>query len=140
MTEKNTVFLIDDDASVRKGLTRLTKSAGYQVQSFASAHEFLDAKPQSAGPACLVLDVRMPGLNGLDLQRELLAANAILPIIFITGHGDIPMSVQAMKGGAVDFLPKPVREETLLPAIEQAQLAADSARRFLAAWAARKAR
>jgi FixJ family two-component response regulator len=114
------VFLVDDDESVRKGLTRLIKSAGYQVQSFASAQEFLDAKPQSLGPACLVLDIRMPGLTGLDLQSELQAANAILPIIFITGHGDIPMSVRAMKAGAVDFLPKPVREEILLPAIEHA--------------------
>ena len=115
-----TVFLVDDDASVRRALARLIKSAGYRVQSFASAQAFLDAKPQWVGPACLVLDIRMPGVSGLDLQSEMLAANAILPIIFITGHGDIPMSVQAMKAGAVDFLPKPVREETLLPAIEQA--------------------
>ena len=114
------IFLVDDDESVRKGLTRLIKSVGYQVQSFASAQEFLDAKPQSLGPTCLVLDIRMPGLTGLDLQSELQAAKVILPIIFITGHGDIPMSVRAMKAGAVDFLPKPVREETLLPAIEHA--------------------
>ena len=123
-----TVFLVDDDASVRRALTRLIKSAGYQVQNFASAQEFLDAKPQWCGAACLVLDIRMPGLNGLGLQRELQAANAILPIIFITGHGDIPMSVKAMKAGAVDFLSKPVREETLLPAIEQALARAVRAR------------
>ncbi|MBM2805647.1 MAG: DNA-binding response regulator [Deltaproteobacteria bacterium] len=115
------VFLVDDDASVRRALTRLIKSAGHQqVQGFASAQAFLDAKPQWVGPACLVLDIRMPGVSGLDLQSELLASNSILPIIFITGHGDIPMSVKAMKAGAVDFLPKPVGEKTLLPAIEQA--------------------
>lgn len=118
--QSSVVLLVDDDESVRRGLTRLLKASGYQVQSFASAREFLDAKPQADAPACLVLDIRMPGLSGLDLQSELQAANAILPIIFITGHGDIPMSVKAMKAGAVDFLPKPVREETLLPAIEQA--------------------
>lgn len=99
---------------------RLIKSAGYQVQGFASAQEFLDAKPQSVGPACLVLDIRMPGLTGLDLQKELQAAKAILPIIFITGYGDIPISVKAMKAGAVDFLPKPVQAADLLHAIKQA--------------------
>ena len=115
-----TVFLVDDDASVRKALTRLIKVAGYQVHAFASASEFLDYHPHADGPACLVLDVRMPGLNGLDLQRELHDANVPLPIIFITGHGDIPMSVKAMKAGAVDFLPKPVKDKDLLQAIEQA--------------------
>ena len=114
-----TVFLVDDDASVRKALTRLIKSAGHQVQSFASAQEFIESKPETTGVACLVLDVRMPGLSGLDLQRELLAANAILPIIFITGHGDVPTSVRAMKAGAVDFLQKPVKDKDLLTAIEQ---------------------
>ena len=118
--QPSVIFLVDDDDSVRKGLTRLIKSAGYQVQGFTSAQEFLDAKPQSVGPACLVLDVRMPGLTGLDLQRELQAANAILPIIFITGYGDIPISVKAMKAGAVDFLPKPVQAADLLQAIKQA--------------------
>jgi FixJ family two-component response regulator len=115
-----TVLLIDDDPSVRRALARLIKSAGYQVQTFVSAREFLDRMPDATCPACLVLDVRMPGLSGLDLQRELKAANATLPIIFITGHGDIPMSVKAMKDGAVDFLPKPVKDKDLLRAIEQA--------------------
>ncbi|MBI4522309.1 MAG: response regulator transcription factor [Deltaproteobacteria bacterium] len=115
-----TVFLVVDDPSVRKALTRLIKSAGYQVEAFASAREFLDARPEAKDPTCLVLDVRMPGLSGIDLQRELLTAKAILPIIFITGHGDIPMSVKAMKAGAVDFLPKPVKDTELLRAIEQA--------------------
>jgi FixJ family two-component response regulator len=120
MPSPPTVFLIDDDASVRRALARLIKSAGYQVQTFVSAREFLDSMPDRAGPACLVLDVRMPGLSGLDLQRELQAANATLPIIFITGHGDIPMTVKAMKDGAVDFLPKPVKDKDLLRAIELA--------------------
>lgn len=115
-----TVFLVDDDASVRRALARLIKSAGYQVDTFASAREFLDKRVSRDGPACLVLDVRMPGLSGMDLQRELQAANAILPIIFITGYGDIPTSVKAMKAGAVDYLPKPVRDADLLRAIEQA--------------------
>jgi RNA polymerase sigma factor (sigma-70 family) len=116
-----TVFLVDDDASVRRALTRLVKSAGYEVQAFASARDFLEHWTAGGdGPACLVLDVRMPGLSGLDLQQELEAANALLPIIFITGHGDIPMSVKAMKHGAVDFLPKPVKDKVLLGAIEQA--------------------
>jgi FixJ family two-component response regulator len=115
-----TVLLIDDDPSVRRALARLIKSAGYQAQTFVSAREFLDRMPDATCPACLVLDVRMPGLSGLDLQRELKAANATLPIIFITGHGDIPMSVKAMKDGAVDFLPKPVKDKDLLRAIEQA--------------------
>ena len=115
-----TVFLVDDDSSVRRALARLIKAAGYQLQTFTSAREFLDSKLHDDGPACLVLDVRMPGLSGLDLQRELQTANATLPIIFITGYGDIPMSVKAMKEGAVDFLPKPVRDVELLRAIEQA--------------------
>jgi FixJ family two-component response regulator len=116
----STVFLVDDDDSVRKALARLIKSAGYEVQTFVSAREFLDSGDFQKGPACLVLDVRMPGLNGLDLQRELQAANATLPIIFITGYGDIPTTVRAMKAGAVDFLPKPVKDAVLLRAIEQA--------------------
>ena len=115
-----TVFLVDDDSSVRRALARLIRAAGYKVEAFASAQQFFQSKPETAGVACLVLDVRMPGLNGLELQEALQAANVAIPIIFITGHGDIPMSVQAMKAGAVDFLPKPVREEALLPAIEQA--------------------
>jgi FixJ family two-component response regulator len=114
------VFVVDDDASIRRALTRLIKSAGYRVNTFASAREFLNNRPQVDGPACLVLDVRMPGLTGMDLQRELQSANQTIPIIFITGHGDIPMSVKAMKAGAVDFLPKPVQDADLLRAIEQA--------------------
>jgi FixJ family two-component response regulator len=115
-----TVFLVDDDDSVRRGLGRLIKSSGYNVQTFVSAREFLDSGEYKKRPACLVLDVRMPGLSGLDLQRELQAAHAILPIIFITGLGDIPTTVRAMKAGAVDFLPKPVKDLVLLRAIEQA--------------------
>jgi FixJ family two-component response regulator len=115
-----TVFLVDDDPAVRKALTRLIKSAGYEVRTFASAREFLDSVRAADGPACLVLDIRMPGLSGLELQQKLQSANILLPIIFITGHGDIPMSVKAMKAGAVDFLPKPVKDTVLLRAIEQA--------------------
>jgi len=115
------VFLVDDDFSVRRALTRLIKSAGYDVQAFASAREFLDHRRATDQiVACLVLDVRMPGLSGLDLQHELQATNTSLPIIFVTGHGDIPMSVKAMKDGAVDFLPKPVKDSVLLKSIDQA--------------------
>lgn len=115
-----TVFLVDDDASVRRALARLIKSAGHRVEAFASACDFLNRRPAVDGPACLVLDIRMPGLTGLDLQGELQKNDSILPIIFITGHGDIPMSVKAMKAGAVDFLPKPVNDAVLLRTIEQA--------------------
>jgi FixJ family two-component response regulator len=115
-----TVFLVDDDVSVRKALERLIRAAGYEIKTFASSKAFLESKPESSKIGCLVLDVRMPGINGLELQQALDAADVRIPIIFITGHGDIPMSVSAMKAGAVDFLPKPVREETLLPAIKQA--------------------
>jgi len=114
------VFLVDDDASVRRALARLIKSAGHQVQTFASAREFLGTNADVEEAACLLLDVRMPGLTGMDLQRELQTMNNKLPIVFITGHGDIPMSVKAMKAGAVDFLPKPVKDTDLLRAIEQA--------------------
>lgn len=120
MPSSPTIFLIDDDPSVRRALARLIKAAGYQVQTFASAREFLDGMPDAACTACLILDVRMPGLSGIDLQRELQLTNLVLPIIFITGHGDIPTTVRAMKAGAVDFLPKPVRDADLLRAIEQA--------------------
>ena len=115
-----TIFLVDDDASVRRALARLIRSAGYRVEAFPSARDFLDRGPAADGPACLVLDIRMPGLTGLDLQGELQKNDSILPIIFITGYGDIPMSVKAMKAGAVDFLPKPVNDAALLRAIEQA--------------------
>lgn len=114
------VFLVDDDPSVRRALTRLIRSAGYEVKPFGSARGFLDSDWRGEGVACLVLDVYMPGLSGMELQRELRAANANLPIIFITGRGDIPMSVKAMKSGAVDFLPKPVKDSEILRAIEQA--------------------
>ena len=114
-----TVFVVDDDASVRDALGSLIRSVGLRVEMFASAKEFLHRKTPD-GPACLVLDVRLPGLSGLELQRELAAANNQIPIIFITAHGDIPMTVRAMKAGAVEFLPKPFRDQDLLDAIHQA--------------------
>jgi FixJ family two-component response regulator len=113
------VFVVDDDPSFRRSAERLIHLAGFKVQAFGSAREFLAAK-RLDGPSCLVLDVRMPGLSGLDLQRELAKAGIMIPIIFVTGHGDIPMSVQAMKAGAVEFLTKPFRDKKLLDAIEQA--------------------
>jgi FixJ family two-component response regulator len=113
------VFLVDDDPSVRRALARLIKSAGHQVQTFSSAQEFLGTRAGGEA-ACLVLDVRMPGLTGIELQRQLQTLNRNVPIVFMTGHGSIPMSVQAMKAGAVDFLPKPVKDTDLLRAIEQA--------------------
>jgi len=113
------VFIVDDDLSVRRSTERLVRSAGFNVQTFASAGEFLKY-PRPEGPACLVLDVRMPGLNGMDLQHELNQSGIHLPIIFITGHGDIPMSVRAMKAGAVEFLTKPFRGRSLLDAIRAA--------------------
>ena len=121
MNDSGTVFLVDDDSSVRRALTRLIKSAGYNVQAFGSAREFLEhTRATDERVACLVLDVRMPGLSGLDLQHELQAMNTSLPIIFITGHGNIPMGVKAIKDGAVDFLAKPIKDNVLLNAIEQA--------------------
>jgi len=113
------VFVVDDDTSVRKSLSRLIAEAGYRVQAFASPREFLAREP-TTGPSCLVLDVRMPGITGLELQQTLAAAVHEIPIIFITGHGDIPMSVKAMKAGAVDFLPKPFAAKDLLDAIRRA--------------------
>ena len=113
------VFVIDDDESVREALKSLIRSVGLRVETFASAHEFLQSRRPDI-PACLILDVRMPGLSGLDLQRDLTEANIHIPIIFITGHGDIPMSVRAMKAGAVEFLTKPFRDQDLLDAIQQA--------------------
>ncbi len=111
------VFVVDDDASVRKAIESLLRSVRIAVRSFGSAREFL-ASPPTDGPACLVLDVHLPGLSGLDLQRELAARGSSLPIVFITGHGDIPMSVRAMKAGAVEFLPKPFHDQDLLDAIQ----------------------
>ena len=113
------VFVADDDESIREALRSLIRSVGLSVATFASAHEFLQSERPDV-PACLILDVRMPGLSGLDLQRELGEANIHIPIIFITGHGDIPMSVRAMKAGAVEFLTKPFRDQDLLDAIQQA--------------------
>jgi FixJ family two-component response regulator len=113
------VFVVDDDPSIRDALTSLIRSVGLHVETFGSAQAFLrHPRPDASG--CLVLDVRLPGLSGLDLQRELAAAQITMPIIFITGHGDIPMTVQAMKAGAVEFLTKPFRDQDLLDAIAQA--------------------
>ena len=113
------VFVVDDDPSVRTSTERLIRSAGFKVKTFGSAKEFLESfRPE--GPACLVLDVRLPGQSGLDLQRELTGSGVQIPIIFMTGHGDIPMSVRAMKGGAVEFLTKPYRKNQLLDAIRTA--------------------
>ena len=113
------VFVVDDDASVRKSLARLVRAAGYEAETFASVGEFLARGPYE-GPCCLVLDVRMPGLTGLDLQEALRAAGRRLSIVFITGYRDVPVTVRAMKGGAVDVLTKPVDEATLLGAIRHA--------------------
>ena len=113
------IFVVDDDASMREALQRLLRSVGLQVTTFASAREFLDHRGADV-PGCLVLDVRLPGLSGLDLQHELAAAQIDLPIIFMTGYGDIPMTVQAMKAGAVEFLSKPFRDQDLLDAIQHA--------------------
>jgi FixJ family two-component response regulator len=113
------VFVVDDDPSVRKAAARLFRSVGIRTEMFENASDFLDfARPDL--PSCLVLDVNMPGLNGIELQKQLSERDGDLPIVFMTGHGDIPMSVQAMKAGAVDFLPKPVHDEQLLAAVRQA--------------------
>ena len=122
-----TVVIVDDDPAIREALGSLLRSICLDVQLFASIADFLGSDPPD-GPTCLVLDVRLPGQSGLDLQRELARAKRELPIIFITGHGDIPMSVQAMKGGAIEFLTKPFRDQDLLDAI-QLGLSRDRARR-----------
>jgi FixJ family two-component response regulator len=114
-----TVFIIDDDSSVRIAIQGLLNSVGLRSELFASAQEFL-SKAAADGPSCLVLDVRLPGLSGLDFQRQLAEAGIRIPIIFVTGHGDIPMTVKAMKSGAVEFLTKPFRDQELLDAIQQA--------------------
>jgi len=114
-----TIFVIDDDPSVRQSLESLIKSVGWRVLIYGSAQEFLGSGHLDA-PGCIILDVRLPGLSGLDLQQALLRAKSHLPVIFITGHGDIPMSVQAMKAGAVEFLTKPFREQDLLDALKLA--------------------
>src|SRR5258708_5178236 len=123
----STVLVVDDDLTLRESVGRLLRSLGLEAQLFASIADFLNSDPPD-GPACLVLDVRLPGQSGLDLQRELTAANREVPIVFITGHGDIPMTVQAMKGGAIEFLTKPFRDQDLLDAI-QLGLARDRDRR-----------
>jgi len=113
------VFVVDDDAAVRDAIKNLLESVGIRVETFVSGAEFL-AKTRTDAPSCLILDVRLPGMSGLEFQRELAAAGVEIPIIFITGHGDIPITVQAMKAGAVDFLTKPFREQELLDAIHKA--------------------
>jgi len=113
------VFVVDDDVSVREALESLVRSAGFEVETFASAQDFLDHRKPD-GPSCLVLDVRLPGLSGLDLQKRIREANREIPIVFITGHGDVPTSVRAMKAGAVEFLVKPFSDQDLLDAIHQA--------------------
>jgi FixJ family two-component response regulator len=124
---KPSVLIIDDDPEFRDSVASLLRSVGLDTRQFASVSEFLKADP-SDGPSCLVLDIRMPGRSGLELQRDLAAVNRQVPIIFITAHADVPMTVQAMKGGAIEFLTKPFRDQDLLDAVE-AGLARDRARR-----------
>jgi FixJ family two-component response regulator len=119
MTSKSLVFVIDDDESVRKGLTRLLHSADYETEVFPSASEFLTREPHP-GPACVIVDVRMPGLNGLEFQDTLLRRRREEQLVFITGHGDIPMCARVMKAGAIDFLPKPFKPDALLQCVERA--------------------
>ncbi|HUS12500.1 MAG TPA: response regulator transcription factor [Pyrinomonadaceae bacterium] len=123
--DRPTIFVVDDNASVREAIKSLVESTGLRVETFESTEDFLRHKPED-GPKCLVLDVLLPGVSGLDFQNELTKANIRIPIIFITGHGDIPMTVRAMKAGAVEFLTKPFQDEDLLKAIQQA-LDVDSA-------------
>ena len=117
--EQAVVFVIDDDADLRDGLSNLLRTVGLQVRAFASAKDFLESKLPDA-PSCLVLDVRLPGISGLDFQSELVKKNIGIPIVFITGHGDIPMTVRAMKAGAVEFLPKPFHDQDMLDAVHAA--------------------
>jgi FixJ family two-component response regulator len=126
MTEEATVIIVDDDAEVRESLVGLLRSVGLQTRAHASVAEFLEQR-RPPGPACLVLDIRLPDRSGLDLQRELARSNISVPIIFVTGYGDVPMTVQAMKGGAIEFLTKPFRDQEILEAIQQG-LALDRAR------------
>jgi FixJ family two-component response regulator len=121
------VFVVDDDISVRESLELLIRCAGWQPQLFASAHEFL-VHPRALVPSCLILDVSLPGLNGLDLQKRVAVERTDMPIIFITGHGDVPMTVQAMKAGAVEFLTKPFSDDVLLNAIQHAITRSHNAR------------
>jgi len=117
--EESTVFVVDDDLSVRRSIQGLLKTVGLRSELFASTQEFL-GRPAAKGPSCLVLDVQLPGLSGIDFQRQLALAGVEIPIIFITAHGDIPMSVKAMKSGAVEFLTKPFNDQDLLDAVQQA--------------------
>ena len=135
-TIKQHVFVVDDDPSVRDALRLLLSSVGYKVKTFSSAKDFIEFEPSMPGPACLVLDVKMPGLSGIDLQHELNLRDYHLPIVFITGHGDIPMGVQAIKQGAVNFLAKPFDDEELLAAIKEALLKDSQSRHD---WDAKKA-
>ena len=122
------VFVIDDDAPVRKSLKRLLDAADYQVELFESAADFL-ARPPFQGPSCVIVDVRMPGLSGIDLQKTLVQRRRQEQLVFLTGHGDIPMCAQAMKGGAVDFLPKPFKSKNLLDCVERALARSNEQRR-----------
>ena len=122
------VFVIDDDASVRKGLTRLLRSTGYKSEIFESASDFL-ARPSHSGPSCVIVDVQMPGINGMDLQETLIQRRREEQLVFITGHGDIPMCAQAMKAGAVDFLSKPFRSDELLQCVQNALIRSAEQRR-----------
>jgi FixJ family two-component response regulator len=117
--EQPLVLVVDDDRAVRKAIGSLVAAVGFQVETFGTAQEFL-RRPRPDAPACVILDVRLPGLSGLDLQRELIKTGTLIPIIFITGHGDVPTSVRAMKAGAVEFLTKPFRDQQLLDAIRGA--------------------
>jgi len=125
MSDRPTVFVVDDDQSVRKGLGRLLQTRGYRVWSFISAEEFLEGKLDDVRIACLILDINLPGLNGFELQNRLLRRGLFIPIIFITGHGDIPMAVRAMKSGAASFLAKPFGEHELLAEVEKALAACE---------------
>jgi FixJ family two-component response regulator len=127
-TDEATVFIIDDDAGMRAAMQRLLKSVGLHAESFATPQDFLRRQPPD-GPSCLVLDVRLPGMSGLDVQRKLIEAGFQIPVIFITGHGDIPMTVKAMRSGAVEFLTKPFRDQDLLDAIQQALARENETRR-----------
>jgi FixJ family two-component response regulator len=127
--QNSMVFAIDDDASVRRGLSRLLRSAGYKSETFESASDFL-ARPPHSGPSCIIVDVQMPGLNGIELQEDLIKRRREEPLVFVTGHGDIPMCAQAMKAGAVDFLRKPFRNDELLQCVQNALIrSADQRRR-----------
>jgi FixJ family two-component response regulator len=138
MRANSLVFLIDDDASVRKGVSRLLRSAGYKSEAFASASDFL-AREQHLGPACVIVDVRMPELNGMDLQNVLIQRRREEQLVFITGHGNVSMCAQAMKAGAVDFLPKPFRANELLECVERALArSADQRRRDIEKAAVRR--